>query len=75
MNALKSMCIATILTLSLAISVAAGELNSPGYTATSPPPESNITVNQSTMKVTISNQDPAIATDVANILWLLASIF
>ena len=77
MNALKSICITAILTLSLAASVAAGEIATPGYTATPPPPppESNMTVDQSTLTVTISGQDPVIATEVANILWLLASIF
>jgi hypothetical protein len=81
MKALNSICITAILTLSLAASVAAGELTTPGYTVPPPPPppESNITVDQSTqstLTVTISDQDPVIAPDVTNdILWLLASIF
>lgn len=76
MNALKSICTATVLTLSLAASVAAGEITTPGYTPPPPPPpESNITVEQSILTETVSDQDPVITPDVANILWLLASIF
>ena len=77
MNALKSICITAILTLSLAASVAAGEITTPGYTPPPPPPppESNITVEQSALTETVSDQDPVIASDVTNILWLLASIF
>jgi hypothetical protein len=77
MKALKSICITTILTLSLAASVAAGEITTPGFTAPPPPPppESNVTVEQSTLTEIVSDQDPGVAPDVTQILWLLASIF
>ena len=78
MKALKLICTTAILSLSLAVSVAAGELTTPGYTAPPPPPppESSITDDQSTPRVTITDQDPVIDLNIANdILWVLASIF
>jgi len=79
MKALKLICTTAILSLSLAVSVAAGELTTPGYTAPPPPPpppESIMTVDQSTPSVTITDQDPLIDLNIANdILWVLASIF
>ena len=43
MKTLKAICTTTILTLCLAISVAAGEISSPGYTPPPPPPDAQCT--------------------------------
>ena len=76
MYALKKICITAILTLSLAASVAAGEITTPGYTAPPPPPPPPpFIVEQSIVTEPVSELDPVIAPDVANLLWLLASIF
>lgn len=77
MNALKSICTTVILTLSLAASIAAGELTTPGYTPPPPPPPApNLTVDLSATPIGAPSDQVTLSTpEVLNILWFLASIF
>lgn len=77
MNALKSICTTAILTLSLAASVAAGEISSPGYIPPPPPPpeELKITAHLTATSNRASSDQETLSTEVVNILWFLASIF
>jgi hypothetical protein len=83
MKTLKAICTAAILALALSVPAYAGDILSPGFTAPPPPPppESNITVESN---IAVDTSGPAetssllgdISTPgVADILWVLASMF
>jgi hypothetical protein len=74
MKSLKAICTAAILALALSVPAYAGDILSPGFCAPPPPPpESNITVDASvsTQAAPVDLTTPGLA----DILWVLASIF
>ena len=76
MKALKAICTATILALTLSVPAYAGDLLSPGYVPPPPPPPAlTINVASHVPTETSSFLGDMSTPGVADILWILASIF
>lgn len=77
MKKLKTICPAAILALVLTVPAYAGEMLTPGVTAPQPSPSTlNITVDISVPEATSYDLgDLSSAGGIADILWVLASIF
>lgn len=77
MKSFKAICTTVILALALSVPAYAGDILSPGFTVPPPPPpeELNVAVEMSVTTETPSDHDAVSTADVANILWLLASMF
>jgi len=82
MKALKAICTATILALTLSVPAFAGDLLSPGYVPPPPPPppESHFVVESNTLDTSVPTKTSSFLGDmstpgVADMLWILASIF
>jgi hypothetical protein len=75
MKTLKAICTAAILALALSVPTYAGDVLVPGRTAPPPPPESNITGDMSVPTATSFALGDVSTAGLADILWVLASIF